>query len=64
MVWIKRGFTVLASTLLVMLALILFALLAIAMRPLLIVMAIVGVFASWVLYHYSPAFREWFEAPG
>jgi hypothetical protein len=43
-------------------ALILFAVLAVAMRPLLIVLAIAALIVTWALYHYSPAFREWFEA--
>lgn len=63
-IWLKRGLISLTSTLLVIVALILFAVLAVAMRPLLIVLAIAALIVTWVLYHNSPAFREWFEAAG
>jgi hypothetical protein len=63
-IWLKRGVISLTSTLLVIVAVILFALLAIAMRPLLIVLAVAGLIVTWALYHASPAFREWFESAG
>ena len=39
----------------------LFALLAVAMRPLLIVAVVVAVAADLVLSRFSPRYREWFE---
>jgi hypothetical protein len=63
-IWIKRATAAVTSALLVILAAMLFAIVAVAVRPLLIVLAITALIVAWVLYHHSPAFREWLEASG
>ena len=50
--------------LLALVGLLLFAVVALAMRPVLMGIVIVGGLAAVVLSLFSPAFREWFEAAG
>jgi glycine cleavage system H protein len=41
-----------------------FAMLAVAMRPLMIAVVVLAAIAAAVLYRFSPRFRDWFESAG
>ena len=60
--WLKEGFRDAGLILLVVVGFLLFAVLAIAMRPVLIVAAVAALAASLVLYRYRPGFRAWLDA--
>jgi glycine cleavage system H lipoate-binding protein len=62
--WLKEGFRDAGLILLVVVGVLLLAVLAIAMRPLLIVLALVALGVSLLLYRFRPGFREWFESSG
>lgn len=62
--WLKEGVRDTGLILLVAVGFLLFAVLAIAMRPLLIVAAVVALVVSLLLYRFRPGFREWFESSG
>lgn len=62
--WFKEGFREVGLILLVVVGFLLFAALAIAMRPLLVVAAVVALVVSLLLYRYRPGFRDWFETSG
>jgi uncharacterized membrane protein len=53
-----------ASTLLAILGLLLFVVLAVAIRPLLMLALVAGVVVCCVLSYFSPSFRRWFESVG
>ena len=60
----QSGVRVAGVAMLLFVGLLLFVLLAVAMRPLLIVAAILAVIADLVLARFSPRSREWFEQIG
>ncbi len=62
--WLKEGIRDTALILSVLVGVLLFAVVAIAMRPLLIVVALLALAVSLVLYRLRPGFREWFDASG
>ena len=62
--WFKEGVRDAGLILLVVAGFLLFAVLAIAMRPLLILAAAVALVVSLLLYRFRPGFREWFESSG
>lgn len=62
--WIKRGLLFAGFFLLATVGLLLVVALAFAMRLLLIAAAIVALLGGVLLSHFSPRFREWFEALG
>lgn len=62
--WLKEGVRDTGLILLVVVGFLVFAVLAIAMRPLLIVAAVVALVVSLLLYRFRPGFREWFESSG
>ncbi len=61
---LKDGFVYTSLAVLAIAGFLLFLVLAVAVRPLLIVLAVVGTLVCLVLTRYSPRFREWFEAAG
>jgi len=62
--WFKEGVRDVGLILVVVAGFLVFAALAIAMRPLLIVAAVVALVVSLLLYRFRPGFREWFESSG
>jgi len=62
--WLKKAALFVGLALLAVLGLLLFVVLAIAMRPLLMLALIVAALATVVLSCFSPGFRDWFEAVG
>lgn len=62
--WLKSGLLLVGVVLAAIGAIALFAVLAIAMRPLLILGLVLAAAAVAVLTVVSPTFREWFEAAG
>jgi glycine cleavage system H lipoate-binding protein len=62
--WLKEGVRDTGLILLVVGGFLLFAVLAIAMRPLLIIAAVVALVVSLLLYRFRPGFRDWFESSG
>ena len=62
--WFKEGVRDVGLILVVVAGFLVFATLAIAMRPLLIVAAVVALVVSLLLYRFRPGFREWFESSG
>jgi predicted MFS family arabinose efflux permease len=54
----------LGSVLLAIVGLLLFVVLAVAIRPLLMLALVAGVVVSCVLSYFSPSFRRWFESVG
>ena len=62
--WLREGVRDTGLILLVVVGFLLFAVLAIAMRPLLIVAGVVALAVSLLLYRFRPGFREWFESSG
>jgi hypothetical protein len=62
--WLKEGFRDAGLIVLVVVGFLLFAVLAIAMRPLLIVVAVVALAARLVLYRYRPGFLAWLDSSG
>ena len=62
--WLKSGLFLLGFTLAAVVALALFAVFAVAMRPLLIAAAVVALAGGAVVACFSPRFREWFAALG
>ena len=61
---LRDSFRYVGVALLVIALFFVFALLAVAMRPLLIILALGALIAGMVLYRFSPRFREWFESAG
>ncbi len=61
---VQDGARTTGLVLLLILAFLVFALLAVAMRPLLIVAAVVAVAADLVLSRVSPRYRDWFDRIG
>lgn len=62
--WLKEGFRDAGLILLVVGGVLVFAVLAIAMRPLLIVVGVGALAVCLLLYSLRPGFREWFESSG
>lgn len=62
--WLKEAVRDTGLVLAVVVGVLLFAVVAIAMRPLLILVALVALAVSLVLYRFRPGFREWFDASG
>jgi glycine cleavage system H protein len=62
--WLKSGLFLLGFTVVAVVAFAIFAVLAVAMRPLLIAAALVAMSGSVVLAYFSPRVREWLEALG
>ena len=62
--WLKEGVRDTGLVLAVVVGFLLFAVVAIAMRPLLILVALAALAVSLVLYRFRPGFREWFDASG
>jgi hypothetical protein len=62
--WFKSGLFSLVFASAAIVAFALFAVLAIAMRPLMIVAFILAALATAALSAVSPAFRDWLEAVG
>jgi glycine cleavage system H protein len=60
-IWLKNGLLCAVTVALAIMALLLLAALMIALRPLLMIGAIVAVLASFVLAVVSPRFRDWLE---
>lgn len=60
--WLKSGLHILGFALVAIVAFILFAVVAVAVRPLLIVGFLLAAVAAAVVSIFSPAFRDWFEA--
>ncbi len=54
----------LGSVLLAIVGLLLFVVLAVAIRPLLMLALVAGVVVCCVLSYFSPSFRHWFESVG
>jgi glycine cleavage system H protein len=63
-IWLKEGIRDTALIVSVLVGVLLFAVVAIAMRPLLILVALGALAVSLVLYRFRPGFREWFDASG
>ena len=61
---LRDSFRYVGLALMVVALFLIFAAFAVAMRPLMIVAALVAGIAGIVLYRFSPKFREWFESAG
>ena len=62
--WLKEAVRDTGLVLAVVVGVLFFAVVAIAMRPLLILVALAALAVSLVLYRFRPGFREWFDASG
>lgn len=62
--WLKTGLFFAGFTLLALSGFLVFAVPAVALRPLLILTFLVAVLGSLVLSHFSPGFRDWLDLEG